>query len=210
MFQLGLFDPIEGQPFTHYNWSHVGTADHKKLALDGARQSMCLLQNPSMTKGGAAAPILPLKQGSKLLIAGPNTNATTLFLGNYNGNACAHGGDCLPSLSQWIEHFNRGGDGTDTDSISGVGSSWSGSTANTTIVIPGVKDACTNDTSKIDAAVAAVTTGGIDGSTPWCSLSVATAMRARARIETSSAYQGRKHSSLTRLRQPQRPQVYLW
>jgi hypothetical protein len=115
----------------------------------------------------AEAPILPLKQGSKLLIVGPNTNATTLFLGNYNGHACANGGDCLPSLSQWIDHFNHGGDGDNADDIfagegAGASSARMGSGIANTTVIPGVKDACTNDTAMIKDAVTALNNGGFD------------------------------------------------
>ena len=67
-FKIGLFDPIEGQPWSHYNWSHVATPEHHKLALDAARQSMVLLQNP--------AGLLPLKPEGKVLVAGPLLAAT--------------------------------------------------------------------------------------------------------------------------------------
>ena len=45
MFQLGLFDPPEAQPaFASYNWSQVATQAHRQLAIEGARQSLVLLQ----------------------------------------------------------------------------------------------------------------------------------------------------------------------
>jgi hypothetical protein len=70
---------LEGQPYVHLNWTHVATDDHQQLALEAARQSIVLLQNPSA--------VLPLKPGGKLLVAGPNSAATALMLGNYNGAA---------------------------------------------------------------------------------------------------------------------------
>jgi hypothetical protein len=36
----GLFDPIEGQPYSHLDWSNVATPAHQQLALESARQSM--------------------------------------------------------------------------------------------------------------------------------------------------------------------------
>ena len=60
-FQIGLFDPTEGQPFLHYNWSHVGSPDHRQLALEAARQSIVLLQvrrprDPSRTRSRMRSP----------------------------------------------------------------------------------------------------------------------------------------------------------
>jgi len=75
-FELGLFDPIEGQPYVHLGWEHVATPDHQQLALEAARQSIVLLQNP-----GGASPVLPLKPGNTMLVAGPNYAATTVMLG---------------------------------------------------------------------------------------------------------------------------------
>ena len=50
--------------YAHYNWTHVATESHTQLALDAARQSIVLLQNP---KG-----VLPLqlKEGATVLVAG--------------------------------------------------------------------------------------------------------------------------------------------
>ena len=109
MFQLGLFDPPHVQPpWAFYNWSHVGTEEHKQLALEGARQSLVLLSRGRAKPGRTSnAPLLPLPRGTKLLVAGPLANATRILLGNYNGDAC-HGGQggCLPSLAQSIMSFN--------------------------------------------------------------------------------------------------------
>ena len=120
MFQLGLFDPPAGQPFTGFNWSHVGTAAHRQLALEGARQSLVLLQNgegaaaataaTAAAAAAAAAAVLPLAPGRKLLVAGPLRNATEVLLGNYNGPMCTgNTGDCRESLGSWIAKLNAGG-----------------------------------------------------------------------------------------------------
>ena len=39
-FQIGLFDPVDGQPWAKYNWTHVATPQHQQLSLEAARQSM--------------------------------------------------------------------------------------------------------------------------------------------------------------------------
>ena len=72
-FELGLFDPIEGQPYVHLGWEHVATPQHQQLALEAAQQSIVLLQNPTG--------VLPLAPEGKLLVAGPNFAATTVMLG---------------------------------------------------------------------------------------------------------------------------------
>eukprot|EP00912_Choanoflagellata_sp_UC4_P002392 UC4_evm6s1505 len=79
-FLLGLFDPPSGQPdFTHFNLDNIATTAHKDLALDAARQSIVLLQNP--------ASILPLSLSNNIFIVGPHAEANRFLLGNYNGDA---------------------------------------------------------------------------------------------------------------------------
>lgn len=39
-FEMGLFDPIEFQPYAHFNWTHVATPEHQQLALEAAQQSI--------------------------------------------------------------------------------------------------------------------------------------------------------------------------
>ena len=149
MFQLGLFDPPGNQSYTHYNWSHVGTAAHQQLALEAAQQSLVLLQNPAGratmaeavatetktsgggdgTPGSAGKGILPLAKGRKVLVAGPLYDATTVLQGNYNGAASP-----MQPLWKWIA--NASGAATTTTSAA-------------------VHDPCSNDTSGIDAVVAA-------------------------------------------------------
>lgn len=100
-FQIGLFDPVDGQPWAKYNWSHVATPQHQQLALEAARQSMVLLSNPS--------DLLPLKPGGKILVAGPHFDATQVLLGNYHGSAA-------PMQPLWTHIANLNGNSTTTTS----------------------------------------------------------------------------------------------
>ncbi|CEG46797.1 family 3 glycoside hydrolase [Plasmopara halstedii] len=81
-FELGLFDPIDDQPYWHVAPSEVNTAKSKQLSLDLTRKSIVLLQNN--------ANILPLAKGKKLAVIGPHAMAKQALLGNYLGQMC-HG-----------------------------------------------------------------------------------------------------------------------
>ena len=95
LFRLGLFDAAEEDPYGHLGWDHVGTDGHRELALDGARQSIVLLQN------GNGTAVLPIDKDQKILLAGPMANATDALLGNYHGDACTDGSwDCVLSLAK--------------------------------------------------------------------------------------------------------------
>ncbi|KAJ8539155.1 hypothetical protein ON010_g12716 [Phytophthora cinnamomi] len=81
-FELGLFDPIDDQPYWHVAPSEVGTAKSKELSLELTRKSIVLLQNHGN--------ILPLSKGKKLAVIGPHAKAKRALLGNYLGQMC-HG-----------------------------------------------------------------------------------------------------------------------
>jgi beta-glucosidase len=77
-FDLGEMDADERVPWSKIPVSVVNNDEHKKLALDMARESMTLLQN----KNG----ILPLsKSVKKIAVIGPNASDEPLMWGNYNG-----------------------------------------------------------------------------------------------------------------------------
>ena len=121
LFQLGLFDPIAEQPYTMLGWDDVGTAQARKLALDGARQSLVLLQNP-VVKG---QPVLPLLKNTRVLVVGPHFDATTVLLGQYVGSVCPdervcsgpnhtqnchlRPSNCMVPLVEWINRTNGEG-----------------------------------------------------------------------------------------------------
>ncbi|KAG2524398.1 hypothetical protein JM16_004994 [Phytophthora kernoviae] len=81
-FELGLFDPIDDQPYWHVAPSEVNTATSKQLSLDLTRKSLVLLQNHGN--------VLPLRKGIKVAVLGPHAKAKRALLGNYLGQMC-HG-----------------------------------------------------------------------------------------------------------------------
>lgn len=83
-FQLGLFDPIEDQPYWHVPPTDVNTPASQALSLDLTRRSLVLLQNHNAT--------LPLNASTlkTLAVLGPHADAREAMLGNYYGQLC-HG-----------------------------------------------------------------------------------------------------------------------
>ncbi len=77
-FRLGMFDPAERVPFSSIPYSQVDSAEHRRLALAAARQSIVLLKNEQQT--------LPLKSSVKrIAVIGPSADDPESLLGNYNG-----------------------------------------------------------------------------------------------------------------------------
>ena len=77
-FDLGEMDDDALVPWTKIPISIVNNDEHKKLALDMARETMTLLQNKNNS--------LPLyKTIKKIAVIGPNADEKRLLWGNYNG-----------------------------------------------------------------------------------------------------------------------------
>jgi beta-glucosidase len=77
-FDLGEMDDDALVPWSRIPVSVVNSDEHKKLALDMARESMTLLQNKNN--------ILPLsKSVGKIAVIGPNADDERVLWGNYNG-----------------------------------------------------------------------------------------------------------------------------
>jgi beta-glucosidase len=77
-FDLGEMDDDAIVPWSNIPVSIVNNDEHKKLALDMARESMTLLQNKNN--------ILPLsKSVKKIAVIGPNADDKMMLWGNYNG-----------------------------------------------------------------------------------------------------------------------------
>lgn len=75
-FDLGMFDKTE---YDNIPYSKVDCGEHRMLALEMSRSATVLLKNNG---------ILPLKQKSdikNIAVVGPNADALTVLLGNYNG-----------------------------------------------------------------------------------------------------------------------------
>ena len=80
--RLGMFDPPESAPYNRVPMSEVDSAEHRRLALQVARESMVLLKN----RNG----VLPLKTGiKKIAVIGPNAESLASLEGNYNGTPSA-------------------------------------------------------------------------------------------------------------------------
>ncbi len=75
--RLGLFDPPGDVPFNKIPLSAVGAPEHRRLALQVARESIVLLKNDG---------VLPLKPSVKTIaVIGPNAESMVSLEGNYNG-----------------------------------------------------------------------------------------------------------------------------
>jgi len=76
-FDLGEMDDDAIVLWTKIPMSVVNSDEHRKLALDMARETMTLLQNKYN--------ILPLSKGKKIAVIGPNATDKPMLWGNYNG-----------------------------------------------------------------------------------------------------------------------------
>ncbi len=77
-FRLGMFDPPEMVPYAKIPFSANDSPEHRRLALEAARESIVLLKNEKNT--------LPLRNDLKAIaVVGPNADAVPVLLGNYNG-----------------------------------------------------------------------------------------------------------------------------
>lgn len=77
-FDLGDFDDNAIVPWAQIPASVLNNEEHRRLALDMARETMTLLQNKK--------DILPLsKSAKKVAVIGPNANDKPMLWGNYNG-----------------------------------------------------------------------------------------------------------------------------
>jgi xylan 1,4-beta-xylosidase len=101
-FQLGLFDPIETQPYWNIPITEVNTPAAEALNIQVAKSSMVLLKNDNN--------ILPITAGKKIAVIGPHANSTDALLWNYLGQICPDNNfDCLITPFSAISTLNVGG-----------------------------------------------------------------------------------------------------
>jgi xylan 1,4-beta-xylosidase len=108
-FKLGLFDPIENQPYWHVPMSAVNTAESQEFNLFSTLSSLVLLQNNNKT--------LPFSPGKRVAVVGPHANATKQMVGNYIGQICPGGMNdfsCIVSPYLAIRELNDAQGGTTT------------------------------------------------------------------------------------------------
>ena len=77
-FKLGIFDPVNDNPYAQIKEDVIGCQKHIDLAYEAAAKSLVLLQNNNN--------LLPLKKDLKnLYVVGPYAANLDVLLGNYNG-----------------------------------------------------------------------------------------------------------------------------
>lgn len=76
-FKLGIFDPVDDNPYTKISPDVISCAEHQELALETSRQSMVLLKNEEN--------ILPLDADKIKKIAVVGFNADQVVFGDYSG-----------------------------------------------------------------------------------------------------------------------------
>jgi len=75
-FKLGFFDPAEHVSYTQIPKEVIGSDKHQALTLKAAEQSLVLLKNDG---------VLPLKEGTRIAVIGPNATNPSILVGNYHG-----------------------------------------------------------------------------------------------------------------------------
>lgn len=76
-FRLGLFDPVEDNPYNKISPDVVGCDKHVQLALEAAQKSIVMVKNKN---------VLPLDKNIKtLFVTGPSAATAEVLLGNYFG-----------------------------------------------------------------------------------------------------------------------------
>jgi beta-glucosidase len=93
-FKLGLFDPAGKVPYSKYTIKDNDTPEHRRVALEIARQSLVLLKNDG---------ILPLNQAKykRIAVIGPNGDSKSMLNGNYHGSA-SHPISILSGIKQLV------------------------------------------------------------------------------------------------------------
>ncbi|NLT73317.1 MAG: glycoside hydrolase family 3 protein [Chloroflexi bacterium] len=74
--RLGMFDPPEMVPYTSIPYSVNDSEEHRALSHLVAQESLVLLKNDGT---------LPLKEGLKIAVVGPNAADAEVLVGNYSG-----------------------------------------------------------------------------------------------------------------------------
>ena len=82
-FKLGMFDPPEMVPYSRIPIEENDSPEHRRLALQAARESIVLLKNQNG--------LLPLRKTlKKIAVIGPTADDLPVLLGNYNGTPSSY------------------------------------------------------------------------------------------------------------------------
>ena len=98
-FRLGLFDPIESQPFWKVSPEVVQSDRHVQASRDATAQGFVLLKNtPSL---------VPLDPTKKIALIGPHVHDRHTMLGNYYGQICPSKNDKTGCVTSFHEGFQN-------------------------------------------------------------------------------------------------------
>lgn len=75
-FRLGMFDDPSAGPYSDIPLSVVGSQQHVAISQEAAEKSLVLLKNDG---------VLPLREGTKVAVIGPNATNFEVLVGNYYG-----------------------------------------------------------------------------------------------------------------------------
>jgi len=113
-FELGLFDPIEDQPYWNVSIQEVSSPAHQAVNILATRESVVLLKNDVSAGLG-----LPFSKAKNTAVIGPHAQATKALVGNYLGEICPHNSfDCVVSPLEAITKLNTAS-GANTTSATG-------------------------------------------------------------------------------------------
>lgn len=99
LFDAGMFDPLESQPFAQIGFERIGSEHNRAVALDAARQALVLLKNDPKKP-------LPLQKSAKILLTGPHATTQEDLGGNYFEDICPSGGLCVPSMQHALTNIS--------------------------------------------------------------------------------------------------------
>jgi beta-glucosidase len=80
-YRLGIMGGNDDDPYAHIGLDQIGSAAHRRIALQAALESIVLLKNTHAT--------LPLHAGVKLAVLGPDADTVETLEANYHGTARA-------------------------------------------------------------------------------------------------------------------------
>jgi beta-glucosidase len=81
-FKLGMFDPPEMVRYSKIPIQENDSAEHRRLSLQAARESIVLLKNQNH--------LLPLAKTLRVAVVGPTADDLSVLLGNYNGTPSSY------------------------------------------------------------------------------------------------------------------------
>jgi len=110
LFQVGRFDPPEASEWSKFGLDTINSTFHQQVSYEAALQSLVLLKNSGIDGDGDQR-TLPLKQGSRVAVVGPQAVTRAGLLSDYAADQQCFGGDdhCIGTIAEGIAAANVGG-----------------------------------------------------------------------------------------------------